>query len=598
MTQDVLLTLLVAAGAVLLFVWNRLRLDVVGLIVMATLILTGLVTPTEAISGFSNEALLTVAAMFVLSAGLVRTGAIDLLGSLIGRLAGGSELRLVGIVVALVVPLSAFVNNTPIVVVMTPMVLGIARRIAVAPSKVLMPLSFSSQLGGTLTLIGTSTNLLVAGLAVQLGLPRLGLFEVTGAAACLAVVGVLYLLGPGRWLTPVRSTSKDLLQSYELRDYLTVLLLEPGSDLAGRTLAESSFSTRFGLELVAIERDGRRIESPAADTVLRVGDVLLAEGKVGEIAKLEESAHLRVRRPDDDFPEPQPAGGSEDEHAPRLAELLVSPRSRAIGRSIRQLNFRQRYGVPVLGIQRHGVTLRERLRDVLLAPGDLLLVKGSPAALRRLHAGRDLALLGAVDHPVRRRRKLKYALPILAAVVGLAAFDALPILVSALLGVIAMFLTRCVTPEEAYEDMDLMVIVLLASILPLGIAMQKTGAAALLAESLLALTAPLGLLGALAAFYLLTSLLTEIVSNNAAAVVLTPIAVATGQGLCVSPMPFVVAVMLAASNSFMTPIGYQTNTFIHGPGGYRFTDFLRVGGPLNVLLFLVALLVIPHFFPF
>jgi di/tricarboxylate transporter len=235
---------------------------------------------------------------------------------------------------------------------------------------------------------------------------------------------------------------------------------------------------------------------------------------------------------------------------------------------------------------------------VKLAPGDLLLVQGPPDALRRIHEGRDLALLGPLDVPARRYAKLKFALPIMAGVVALAAFDIMPILVSAMLGVIAMFLTGCVTADEAYEEVDWMVLVLLGSIIPLGIAMQNTGTAEFLSAQLLRLTTPLGLLGTLAAFYLLTSLLTELISNNAAAVVLTPIAIATAIGLDVSPMPFIIAVMIAASNSYMTPIGYQTNTFIYGPGGYRFSDFFRVGGPLNLIMVIAATFVIPIFFPF
>jgi di/tricarboxylate transporter len=269
-----------------------------------------------------------------------------------------------------------------------------------------------------------------------------------------------------------------------------------------------------------------------------------------------------------------------------------------VGRTLRELAFRAHYGVPVLGIQRHGVSIVERMGDVELEAGDLLLVRGAADELRRIHHGRELALLGPLALPARRRHKLRLAVPIFAAVVLLAAFDVMPILESALIGTLAMFLTGCVRPEEAYEEVDWMVLVLLGSLIPLGIAMQTTGAAELVAQSLLRLTAPLGAVGTLAGIFLLTSLLTELISNNAAAVVLTPIAIATATELAVSPLPFVIAVMVAASNAFMTPIGYQTNTFVYGPGGYRFSDFLRVGGPLNVLILIAATIVIPWFFPF
>jgi len=595
MTGDILLTLGITAGALGLFIWNRLRLDVIGLIVMAALVLTRLVTVREGVSGFANEALLTVAAMFVLSAGLVRTGAIELLGRRVSRFAGKSPLRLLLAGLLLVIPLSAVVNNTPVVVVMIPLMLGIARRIKAQPSKLLMPISFASQLGGTLTLIGTSTNLLVAGLVMELGFGRIGLFDITPPALILMAVGVLYLLTAGRWLTPVREPASDPLDAYELREYLTLLEVEADSPLVGQSLGESRFGSEYGLEVIAVDRDGQRHRRVRASLVVHAGDILLARGKVADIARIRDVAHLRIVSPRPEAAAPEKEGQAD---AVQMAELIVPPRSRVVGRTLAQLEFRHRYGVPVLGIQRHGLALLKRMKDVALVPGDLLLVEGTREELLRVHEGRQLTLLGAVDLPAKRPRKLRLAVSILGAVVLLPAFGVVPIMVSALLGVIAMFLTGCVKPEEAYEDVDWMVLVLIGSLLPLGIAMRNTGTADFIATQLLELTTPLGPVGTLAAFYLLTSLLTEVISNNAAAVVLTPIALATGAELGVSPMPFVIAVMLAASNSFMTPIGYQTNTFVLGPGGYRFSDFLRVGGPLNLLMVIAAALVIPRFFPF
>jgi di/tricarboxylate transporter len=598
LTTEIVLTLAIAAGALALFVWNRLRVDVVGIIVMATLIVSGLVTPQEGISGFANEAMITVGAMFVLSGGLVRTGAIDILGRWVARAAGKSEFRLLLVSLAIVIPLSAFINNTPVVVVMIPLVLGISREIGAAPSRLFMPISFGSQMGGTLTLIGTSTNLLVAGLVLELGMDRIRLFDITPPALVLTVLGVVYLLTAGRWLTPLRETATDLVATYELREYLTGLVVAADSPIAGRSLRDSRFGEEHGLEVIGIERKGgERISYPRGGTVILAGDHLVVRGKVPDIARIEQTDHLRIAGTKPVFPiEPGSADAAAGE-AP-LGELIVPPRSPVVGRTIRELNFRGRYGVPVLAIQRHGVPLHDRLANIALEPGDILLVQGPDQELRQLHQAGDLALLGAVNLPARRTRKLKFSIPILVLVVLLAALDIMPILVSAILGVIAMFLTRCITPDEAYAEIDWMVLVLLGSIIPLGIAMQNTGAAQFIATGLVRLTAPLGLLGVLAAFYLLTSLLTELISNNAAAVVLTPIAVATATSLGVSPLPLVIAVMIAASNSYMTPIGYQTNTFIYGPGGYRFSDFVRVGGPLNLLMTVAATLVIPWFFPF
>jgi di/tricarboxylate transporter len=598
LTPEIVLTLAITAGALGLFIWNRLRVDVVGLIVMATLIVTGLITPQQGISGFANEATATVTAMFVLSAGLVRTGAIDIVSRWVSRVAGKSEMRLLVVSLCLVIPLSAFINNTPVVVVMIPMILGLTRQMGVPPSRLFMPISFGSQMGGTLTLIGTSTNLLVAGLVLDLGIDRIRLFDITPPALTLTVIGVVYLLTVGRWLTPVRETPTDLVATYELRDYLSGLIVEEGSPVAGLTLRDSRFGEQHGLQVVGIDRAGERIAFPRGGTEIHEGDLLLVRGKIPDIARIGQTDHLRIAGTQPDFPLDVLETQAEGKEMPRMAELIVPPRSPVIGESLRSLNFRGRYGLPVLGIQRHGEPLHETMRNVRLAPGDLLLVQGTADELQRLHEGGDLAVLGAVNLPARRRRKLKFAVSILAGVVLLAAFEITTILVSSILGVIAMFLTRCLTPDEAYQEVDWMVIILLGSIIPLGIAMQQTGTAEFLATGMLRVTEPLGLFGTLAAFYLLTSLLTELISNNASAVVLTPIAVATGVALGVSPMPFVIAVMIAASNSYMTPIGYQTNTFIYGPGGYRFGDFLRVGGPLNLLMLLAASLVIPFFFPF
>ncbi len=591
------ITIAVTVVALGLFVHNRLRVELVGLLVMASLVVTQVITPEEGIAGFANEAVVTVAAMLVLSTGLVRTGAIDALGRLLRRAAGQSELKLLLLSVALVIPLSAFVNNTPVVAVMVPLVIGLARKIGAQPSKLLMPISFASQMGGTLTLIGTSTNLLVAGLVLELGLPRIRVFDITPAAGVLAVIGVVYLLTLGRWLTPVREGSGGVLEAYELREYLTVLIVQPESNLVGSTLLEARFAEKYGLEVIALERDGHRRIDGVESVPLEAGDVLISQGRVDNIVQLADSAHLRVAEPNLERHSRDIAFQVDPEQ--ELAELLVTPRSRAIGQTLQGLKFRQRYGVMVLGIQRHGVSLMQRMRKVNLQPGDLLLVRATPADLTHLHQHEpDFALLGAMDAPVRRQRKLWLAVGILAAVVLLAAFGVMPILVSALLGVIAMFLTGCLTPDEAYQDMDWMVLVLLGTIIPLGTAIQKTGTAALVGDGLAGLTVHLGPALTLGAFYLLTSLMTELITNNAAAVVLTPVAVAVASSLGVSPMPFVIAVMLAASNSFMTPIGYQTNTFIYRPGGYRFSDFLRVGTPLNVIMTVASMLVIPLFFPF
>jgi di/tricarboxylate transporter len=592
-TRQIALTLGVTVAALALFMSGRLRVDVVGLLVMTTLIVLGLVTPREGISGFSNEATVTVALMLALSAGLLRTGAVDMLGQWVARLAGKRELRVLAVVLGVTVPLSAFINNTAAVAILMPIVLGLGRSASVAPSRLLMPLSFGSQLGGTLTLIGTSTNLLVAGLALDAGLGRIGLFDVTPAAAMLTGVGVAYLLTLGRWLTPVRAAPQMPLESYELREYLTALVVGAQSNLVGRSLAGSRFGHALGLQVVQIQRGDERIVAPNGATIVHAGDVLVVTGKITDIAQIEDTNHLEIAgaRPDID---PSPRAGGDTQ----WAEVLVNLGSSAAGHTLTDLGFRARYGITALAVQRNGNPMHRPVGRVPLEAGDILLVQGAPHALRRLHEDGDFGVLGSVRVPARRRRKALRASLIMLAVVLLPTFGATTILVSALLGSVAMILTGCLTPDEAYQEMDWSVLVLLATILPLGIAMRNSGTAAWLAGLLLDVTRPLGARGTLAAFFGLTTVLTSIISNNAAAVVLVPVAIAAAATLDVSPMPLVVAVMLGASTAFSTPIGYQTNTFIYGPGGYRFSDFLRVGGPLNVLLLLTAPIVIPLFFPF
>jgi di/tricarboxylate transporter len=601
LTDPRTLTLAVALATLALFVWNRLRVDVVALLAMAALMVLGVVTPTQGISGFANEATITVAAMLALSAGLLRTGAIDDLGLWMHRAAGGRELRLLLVLLVIVIPVSALINNTAAVAVLLPVVMGVARSMDVAPSKVLMPLSFAGQMGGTLTLVGTSTNLLVAGLILDLGMDRIRIFDITAPAAILTLAGVAYLLTVGRWLTPVRKAGEDLVDAYQLRAYLASFRVLENSPLAGTTLAESRLGEREGILVVGIVRGGTTIRRVGGATRVEAGDELLVEGSVSNMARFVDQEGLEVITTDPEWEfDPGEAGAEAEEDGEDriLAELLVRPGSFPENRPLARLGVRSRWGITVLGLQRRGRPLRKRLLRTPLRAGDVLLVEGGSSELRGVHQSGDFSLLGSVDVPARRRERRGLAVAILAAVVLAPAVGLVPIVVSSVVGVAVMFLTGCLTPEEAYEEMDWMVIVLLGAILPLGIAMQETGAAALLVQASLAPMEAVGPTAVLAGFYFLTMLLTGAISNNAAAVVMTPLAVASGLALAVSPLPFVIAVMFAASNSFFTPIGYQTNLFIFGPGGYRFVDFVRVGGPLGLLLLGVATFAIPMFFPF
>ncbi len=601
LTVDIALTLGVVGVALVLFVRNRLRLDVVALIVLALLVVLGLVSPEEAVRGFSNEATITVALMLVLSAGLLRTGFVDVLGGRIARLAQGSELRLLVLILAVVVPLSAFINNTAAVAILLPMIIGLTRDMDVPPSRLLMPLSYAGQLGGTLTLIGTSTNLLVAGLIMDLGVERIRLFDITPPALILVALGVGYILTAGRRLVPDRESSAELLETYELHEYLTALVVREDSPMAGRTLEASRLGEGQGrgLRVLRIDRGEDVIRQPGPDTVIEPGDMLLVEGSIPHITEIRRTHGVEISGVREEAgavaAEAADADGREETE---LAEVMIPPQSPLVDRSLEEARFERQFGLGVIAILRHGHPLQKPLQSVELQGGDILLVSGSARALREAHESAAVALLQALDLPEKRRSKLKLAVPILLAVVLLPASGITTIMVSALLGVVAMFLTGCLTPEEAWDEMDWMVVILLGAILPLGMAMQNTGTADYLAAAVLDLTRPLGPHGVLAAFFLLTMAFTSIISNNGAAVVLTPIAVAAAAALELSPRPFVVAVMFGASNAFMTPIGYQTNVFVYGPGGYRFADFTRVGTPLGLLIAAAATFVIPLFFPF
>lgn len=594
------LALGITALAFGLFFWNRFRPDVVAVFVATLLIVTGLVTPAEGVSGFSNEATITVALLLVLSTGLAHTGAVDVLARETVRLAGKSEARLLLLVLAIAIPLSALINNTAAVAVLLPAILGATRQLDVAPSRVLMPLSFASQLGGSLTLIGTSTNLLVAGLVLDLGFERIGIFDLTLPALLVVAAGVAYLLTVGRWLMPDREASPDFLSRYELHDYLSTVRIRPGSPLAGESIGESRFGHEQGLLIIRIEHPGGAVvDHPGAATVLREGDLLLVEGKVKDITDMRETVGVEIQGADPGLPEPgaEPAQDEGDDPV-RFAEILVPPRSHAIGRTLRTLRLRTRHAVSALGLRRHGEALRKNLGEVPFEPGDVLLVQGRASALRQLHETGRFALVGAVDLAPRRRGKRIWAVLAMALAVLLAAFEILPIVASAMVGVALLLLTRTVGPDEAYEEMDWMVVVLLAAIIPLGIALQKSGAAEQLAVWIAVVAGPLGPHGLLAAVYILTSLLTNLISNVAAAALLFPVAGALATSMGLSTTPFAIAVMFAASNAFMTPIGYQTNLFVYGPGGYRFSDFLRVGAPLSIVTATAAIISIPFFIPF
>lgn len=584
---EIVLVLAILAAAVACFATERLPVDLVALLVLSALLGSGVLTPEQAVSGFSNTATVTVAAMFVLSAGLARTGVVNLLGR---RLAGVGRLGFRPALVALMVLIgvvSAFINNTAAVAIFLPVVIGLARDMGISPSKLLIPLSFASMFGGVCTLIGTSTNILVSSIAEQHGQAPFGMFELSPLGLVLFATGGLYLLTVGVRTIPDRRAGADLTQSYGMGDYLTEILVLPEAPAVGRSLRESPLVRDLDLDVLEIHRDGRRL-TPGAETVLEAGDLLRVRCDVQKIRRAEEQEGIVLKSGlkwrDEDLQSPDLA----------LLEAVIAPASALVGKTLKEAGFRQVYGGTALAIRHRGELMRERLGTTPLRSGDVLLVELRRDRVEALRRSPDFVIVSEVglDEPRQGRRLVATA--IVAGVVAAATLDLLPIMGSAILGSVLLVLTRCITLDEAYQAIDWRIIFLLGGILPLGIALETSGAARLLSSVLVDTIGVWGPTALVSAFYLLTSVLTEAMSNNATAALLAPIAISTATALEVDPRPFLVAVTFAASASFMTPVGYQTNTLIYGPGHYRFTDFLRVGTPLNLLFWLIATLLIPR----
>jgi len=588
---NAILVLVVAASAMALFVTEKLRFDVTALCVLAALLVLGLIPPTEALSGFANPATATVAAMFVLSAGLVRTGLVQWLGRRIDKLAGKGESRLLLALCISLAALSAFIVNTAVVAIFIPVAIALSKSRKISPSRVLMPLSFASQFGGVCTLIGTSTNILINSIAIGAGLAGFGLFEFAPLGLAMCAAGIVYLLIVPRFVLPKRKGTPERVDKYRLADYLAELRVIEGSPLIGESWAKSENLKEGGVDLIKLLRDGKATWRASATTI-REGDFLLLHGDADELIRFKDK--FKLQTPGDIRVSDRKLSSDEV----KLIEALVPPRSRLVGRTLRDADFVRRYGCVVLAIQRRGKVLRSRLAAIRLDDGDTLLLQGGERSVARIMGTRDLVVIDELTEHHLRTDRAAIALAIIALFVGLAASGVVTILVAAMLGALGMVLGRCLTIEEAYQAIDWKVVFLLGGLLPLGRALETSGASGWFAATVLGPFADAGPLVVLAALYIITAMLTEFISNNAAAVLLAPIALSLASSMGVSPIPFLIAITFAASTSFATPVGYQTNTLVYAPGGYRFTDYARVGIPLNIIFWGIAVLLIPHLWPF
>ena len=543
---------------------------------------------------FAHPAPLTIVAMFVVSAGLERTGVIDWMGDQFERAAASSQGKMLLILMVLVAVLSAVMINTPVVVLFMPILIRICRRKDWMASRYLIPLSYASIVGGTMTLIGTSTNIIAADIAAKNGLEPFSMYEITPLGLVFVVVAVTYMMTVGRKLLPDRATLAALIDSETTREFITHAFVGPESSLIGQIASESPFGKAKGIRIIEIRRDNLRVEAALNVVELREDDEIVFKGSIEALHNVSKSGEVVMRGDDDGLG----LEGVRTESAV-LMEGIVGPDSTMVGHSLRELNFRQRFGVIILAVHRRGRNLRERFEDEKLAFGDTVLVQGPANKMNRLFRTKDFINLSAPTGTPMRRERAPFAIAALALFIVLGAlsgFEVIPRIPTVVLAFgagLLVLLTGCLDPKEAYAAIEWRVILMIVGMLGVGMAMQRSGLAERMAYGLIDVTHGLQPWMILSLFYLLAAILTELVSNQAVAVLLTPIGILVGQNLGVDPRPFVVAIMFGSSASFATPIGYQTNTFVYGAGGYKFGDFTKVGLPLAVLLWLVASALIP-----
>lgn len=559
--------------AVFLFINNRVSFDIASLIIMALLVVTGILTPAEGLSGFSNQATVTIACMFILSEGLTQTGALTRVGDFFLQLNRYPFRIALFIIMLIIAVISAFINNTAAVAIFIPVIIGLAKKLGKSASKLLMPLSFAAMFGGVCTLIGTSTNLLVDSIATDNGLEPFTMFEFAPMGLIFLVAGFAYLFTIGINQIPKRREEENLTDNFAMSEYLTDVVLDASSDFVDTPLYGSALLEDLDLEIVEVYREDGKAKTDRNTITLRANDVPRIRGSIDEINKLlfREDVHIIPNAPwrDSDFE----VGNA------KLIEVVVSPESSYVGKKLKHIQLYEEFEAILLAIRQGGSLQQEDLDEVRLQGGTSLLLFAKKERVASIKAAGEFILATEKDVAPTRKERIPVAVAILLWVVGLAAFNVLPIVVSATCGVILMILTGCLTNEQAWRSVNWKVIFLLAGMLPLGVAMEKTGAATLLADTGISYLETYGPRAVLSAFFFLSMMLTNIISNQATAALLAPIAIEVSRSIGVHPEPMLIAVTMAASLSFMSPIGYQTNTMIFGPGQYTFGDFLRIGTP-------------------
>ena len=587
LTLPILLVLGLLVAVVFVFAFEWLPVDVTTLLLLSVLVLTGILSVEQAFSGFSNDIIIILASIFVLSGALMKGGILDHLGDMIFRVAGGSRTKILLCVLPVTTFVSAFMNNTTTTAVIMPAALGVCRKSRLAPSKVLIPLAFASMLGGTCTLIGTSTNVAASGFLQSSGYEPFSMFEFLPVGIAVFLVGIAYMTLVGHRLLPEHRDA-GYTEEYAFREYLSEVVITPGSPLAGQALRDIRLA-QMGIHVRALHRGDRRIY-PEPYMQLEDGDLLIVQASREALLQVRETAGIEIR------PEWELSEEDLTSESMKIAEAILMPQSALIGRSVKELDFRRRFGVTVIAIYRKGHALAARLSGLPLRMGDVLLLQGRPERFKALADNADLWILQETEHRPSQRRKGLYVVGIFLAAVVASSFELIPLPIAFLLAALAVIGTRLLTMEEAYNLIDWRLLILIAGMTSFGVAMRETHAAEYLAEQVVRWVSPYGVPMVMTAFVVLTILLTQPMSNAAAALVVLPVALTTAVKLGIDPRAFAVLITLAASLSFITPFE-PSCLLVYGPGKYRFRDFLVCGLPLTILVIAVMMLMVPMLWP-
>lgn len=594
--SPIALTLILLVVAIILFATEKIPVDVVGILLVLALVMTRVLTVQEGVAGFGNDIIITIAGLFILVGGLIKTGIVDLIGRRLYRLAGDNEFVLTALIMTAAAASASVLKNTTTTAMFLPVIIGLAAKAKVAPSKLLMPLAFGAILGGSCTLIGTSTNLAVSGAITRYGLAPFTMFELTTVGIVIFAAGMFYMLVLGRKMLPNRGGGTSLTDDYSIREYISELVVLPNSRLVGKTLGESNINIELELNVLGIIRGDEKRINPSANERLAANDLLIVEGTIDDILRVKEEVGLEIK-PDFKLNDSVLESGSVE-----LFEVMVMRDSRLVGQTLKSVRFRQNYSLTVLAINRHGETFINKLSGVNLKFGDVLLVQGTRDEIEPLVVDGEMLLLEDVSASNIRIEKRKWAIAAFLLFLTLSlskiviGFD-IPLAVCVLSGVMLLLATKTVRHSEIYSLIDFRLLVLIACMMSFGVAMEKTGTDIFLAGYIQNYFGLYGPTAVLAGFFLLTVILTQPMSNQAAALVVLPIAVKTAVALGLNPRTFIVAITYAASFSFITPLE-PACVLVYTPGRYRFMDFVKIGTLLTVIAFIVSIILVPVFWPF